>query len=368
MKKLGFGLMRLPLLEDGKTIDIERTKAMVDRFMTEGFTYFDTAAPYHGGMSEVAFRQAVSERYPRDSYVLADKLSLFKIGSAEEIPSFFENQLASLGVDYIDYYLLHAMSESSYNRAREFGAFDFVKKKKEEGKLRNIGFSFHDSPEVLDRILTEQPEMEFVQLQINYLDWLDGGVQAQKCHEVARKHKKPIIVMEPVKGGALANVSPEAVALFKSARPELSAAGWAVSFAASLEGVMMVLSGMSNEEQMENNLSYMKDFVPFTAEEIELSLKAADIVKNDNAIPCTACRYCTDDCPQKIAIPELFKTYNDYRRFQGSNLEGARHRYNGICQNSAKASECIGCGVCESHCPQHIDIREQLKLISKTFE
>lgn len=370
MKKLGFGLMRLPLNDpaDNSSIDIERTKAMADRFMAEGFTYFDTAAPYHQGQSEVAFRKAVAERYPRDSYILTDKLSLFRIEKAEDVPSFFDTQLEKLGVDYLDYYLLHAMSASSYERAKDFGAFEFAAQKKAEGKVRHVGFSFHDSAEVLDKILTEHPEMEVVQLQINYLDWLDGGVQSKACYEVARKHQKPIIIMEPVKGGALANVSPDAVSLFKNARPSLSPAGWAVSYCASLDGVMMVLSGMSTEEQLLDNISYMKDFAPFTPEEMVISEKAAEIVKNDNAIPCTACRYCTDDCPQKIAIPDIFKAYNNFRRFQSSNLDGARHRYNGITENTGKASSCIQCGLCEAHCPQHIDIREQLKTISEIFE
>ncbi len=370
MKKLGFGLMRLPIIDpaDNKTIDIERTKAMADRFMSEGFTYFDTAAPYHQGESEAAFRKAVAERYPRDSYVLTDKLSLFKIEKKEDIPSFFDGQLKKLGVEYLDYYLLHAMSENSYERAKDFGAFDFVLEKKAEGKIRHIGFSFHDSPEVLDRILTEHPEMEVVQLQINYLDWDDSGVRARECYEVARKHEKDIIIMEPVKGGALANVSPDAVSTFKSCRPDLSCAGWAVSFCASLEGVIMVLSGMSNEEQMEDNISYMKDFVPFTKAEHEISVNAGNIVRNDNAIPCTTCRYCTDDCPEKIAIPDIFRIYNNFRRFQSANIEGAKRGYNHVTENGGKASACIGCGHCEERCPQHLPIREYLKEISEVFE
>lgn len=370
MKKLGFGLMRLPLTDtaDNTAIDIERTKNMVDRFMADGFTYFDTAAPYHGGESEVSFRKAVSERYPRDAYTVTDKLSLFKIEKAEDIPSFFDTQLEKLGVDYVDCYLLHAMSESSYARAKEFGAFEFVAEKKEEGKIKKVGFSFHDSPEVLDKILTEQPQMEVVQLQINYLDWHDGGVRARECYEVARRHEKDIIIMEPIKGGALANVSPEAVNLFNSARPGLSNAGWAVSFCASLEGVIMVLSGMSDEAQMEDNLSYMNDFSPLSDEEIELCKKAGEIVKNDNAIGCTACRYCVEGCPQKIAIPDIFKGYNNFRRFQSANLEGAKGGYNYVTKDGGKASDCIGCGLCEESCPQHLEIRKLLSEIAQLFE
>ncbi len=368
MKKLGFGLMRLPMTEDGKAVDIERVKSMADDFINAGFTYFDTAQPYHSGESEKVFCEAVAKRYPRDAYILADKLSLFRIEKAEDIPSFFDNQFESLGVEYIDYYLLHAMSASSYEKACNFGAFEFVANKKAEGKLRHVGFSFHDSPEVLDRILTEHPEMEFVQLQINYLDWLDSSVQAKACYEIARKHEKPVIIMEPVKGGALANVSSDATSLFKSARPSLSPAGWAVSYCASLEGVFMVLSGMSTEEQLHDNISYMKDFVPFSKEEMAISEKAADIVRNDNAIACTACRYCTDDCPQKIAIPDFFTVYNGYRRFGSTNTDTAKRRYSSVAEKGGKCSDCIECGLCETHCPQHLEIRALLKEVAETLE
>ena len=370
MKKLGFGLMRLPLTDpqDNGSIDIERAKAMVDRFMAEGFTYFDTAFPYHNTQSEGAFKKAVADRYPRESYVLTDKLSLFRIEKAEDIPSYFERQLETLGVEYLDYYLLHAMSAAAYERATQFGAFEFVQQKKAEGKIRSVGFSFHDSPEVLDKILTEHPEMEVVQLQINYLDWQDSNVRAKECYEIAMKHNKAVIIMEPVKGGALANVSPEAISLYKGSRPELSPAGWAVSFCASLDGVFMVLSGMSTEEQLEDNMSYMKDFIPFSNEEIAIAEKMGEIVREDNAIACTACKYCVDDCPQKIAIPDIFKIYNNFCRFQKANPAGAQRSYNGICENTGKASACIECGLCETNCPQHLPIREYLKEIANQFE
>lgn len=370
MKKLGFGLMRLPLTEpqDNGSIDIEKTKAMVDRFIAEGFTYFDTAFPYHNTQSEGAFKKAVSDRYPRESYILADKLSLFRIEKAEDIPSYFDRQLETLGVEYLDYYLLHAMSAASYERATNFGAFEFVQKKKAEGKIGHVGFSFHDSPEVLDRILTEHPELEFVQLQINYLDWQDSGVRAKECYEIARRHGKDIVIMEPIKGGALANISPDAVALYKNSRPELTPAGWAVSFCASLDGVFMVLSGMSTEEQLCDNISYMKEFVPFSKKELEISEKMGEIVRNDNAIACTSCKYCVDDCPQKIAIPDIFRIYNNFCRFQKANPERAKHGYNSVCENSGKASACIECGLCESACPQHLPIRDHLKEISDLFE
>ena len=231
-----------------------------------------------------------------------------------------------------------------------------------------MGFTFHDSPEVLDRILTEHPEMEVVQLQINYLDWHDPGVRARECYEVARRHGKDIIIMEPVKGGALANVSCEAVELFCAARPQLSTAGWAVSFCASLPGVIMVLSGMSTEEQMEDNISYMKDFQALTDDEIMLCKRAGEIVKNDNAVACTACRYCVEGCPQKVAIPDIFRIYNNYLRFQKANPEGARRGYDHVTENLGRASDCIECGLCEESCPQHLDIRAYLKEIAEVLE
>ena len=368
MKKLGFGLMRLPLIPGTDEIDIERVKAMADSFMDAGFTYFDTAAPYHGGRSEVAFREAVAKRYPREAYILADKLSLFKIEKGEDIPPFFDSQLEALGVEYIDYYLIHALGADRYEQAKSFGAFEFVRKKKAEGKVRRIGFSFHDSPEVLDRILCEQPEMEFVQLQINYLDWLDSGVRARECYETARRHGKDVIVMEPVKGGALAGVSEKATALFSKKRPDVSPAGWAIGYCASLEGVICVLSGMSSEEQMADNIGLMKDFAPFSPEEMAVTEQAAEIVRMDNAIGCTSCRYCTEDCPQKINIPGIFTAYNNYSRFGKTNLNGAKHRYNAAVEGGGKATECISCGLCEGVCPQHLEIRELLQMVASELE
>lgn len=370
MKKFGFGLMRLPLTngEDPTSIDLERVKGMADSFMEQGFTYFDTAAPYHKGASEVAFREAVVKRYPREAYTITDKLSLFMINEAEEIPAFFDKQLEQLGVEYLDYYLVHALGRDSYRKAQEMKAFEFAAQKKAEGKIRHVGFSFHDSAEVLEQILTEHPEVEYVQLQINYLDWEDENVQSRKCYEVAAKHGKPVIVMEPVKGGALANVLPSVEQLLRSYAPEASVASWAVRYAASFDNVMMVLSGMSNEEQVADNLSYMREFQPLNAEEQAILVQAAEKIRFGITVPCTACRYCVDDCPMKIAIPDYFSILNDWKRSEGKDTENAKAMYKELTNSHGKASECVECGMCEEHCPQHIKIRKQLVAVAQALE
>ena len=370
MKKLAFGLMRLPQLDenDATSIDIERVKGMVDTFMEKGFTYFDTAAPYHGKHSEIALREAVVKRYPRESYVVADKLTLGMIDKAEDMQSFFDGQMERTGLDYIDIYLLHALGKESYAKAQAFNAFEFAAQKKAEGKVKHVGFSFHDSAEVLDQILTEHPEVEYVQLQLNYLDWEDDNVQSRKCYEVAVKHGKKVLVMEPVKGGALAVVSPAVEKLLKDYNPDASPASWAVRFAASLEHVVMVLSGMSTEEQVEDNTSYMKEFIPLNEEEFAILEKAADMIRNDIAIACTGCAYCVEDCPQNIAIPEYFKIYNHLKQFQGTSEKWDKQKYAKKAQERGKASDCIECGLCEGHCPQHLNIRELLKDVANTLE
>ena len=370
MKKLAFGLMRLPQLDenDATSIDIERVKDMVDTFMEKGFTYFDTAAPYHGKHSEIALREAVVKRYPRESYVVADKLTLGMIDKAEDMQSFFDGQMERTGLDYIDIYLLHALGKESYAKAQAFKAFEFAAQKKAEGKVKHVGFSFHDSAEVLDQILTEHPEVEYVQLQLNYLDWEDDNVQSRKCYEVAVKHGKKVLVMEPVKGGALAVVSPAVEKLLKDYNLDASPASWAVRFAASLEHVVMVLSGMSTEEQVEDNTSYMKEFIPLNEEEFAILEKAADMIRNDIAIACTGCAYCVEDCPQNIAIPEYFAMYNKVKRFQGVGLNWEKQRYAKKAQERGKASDCIECGLCEGHCPQHLEIRKFLKDVAETLE
>lgn len=370
-KKLGFGLMRLPLLDAADTtkIDHETLNGMVDSFLKEGFTYFDTAAPYHGTHSETAFRECVAKRYPRSAYTITDKLSLFMVSEADKLEGFFADQLARCGVDYFDYYLLHAMSRERIELAERIGAFDFVAEKKAQGKVRHIGFSFHDSADVLDALLTKHPEMEYVQLQLNYIDWEDPDIQSRACYEVCVKHKKPVLVMEPVKGGLLASAAPEAEALLRAQQPQLSTASWAIRYAASLENVVMVLSGMSTPAQVEDNLSFMRDFKPLTPPEAEALDKAAQVIKSKESIACTACRYCVDGCPQRIPIPEYFKMMNDLSKFGEQSLPRVRGNYafaaNG---GKGKASACIQCGQCEGQCPQHLPIIELLQTVAKTLE
>ena len=370
MKKLAFGLMRLPQLDenDATSIDIERVKGMADTFIEAGFTYFDTAAPYHSKHSEIAFREAVAKRYPRESYTIADKLTLGMIDKAEDMQAFFDAQLERLGLEYIDIYLLHALGANSYAKAQDFKAFEFAAQKKAEGKVKHVGFSFHDSAEVLDQILTEHPEVEYVQLQINYLDWEDDNVQSRKCYETVVKHGKKVLVMEPVKGGSLAVVSPAVEKLFKDYNETASPASWAVRFCASLDNVVMVLSGMSNEEQIADNISYMKEFQPFNDEEKEIVAKAAEMIRNDIAVACTGCAYCVDDCPKNIAIPDYFKLYNHMKQLQGTTEKWDKAKYAKKAEERGKASDCIECGLCEGHCPQHLNIRELLKDVASAFE
>lgn len=370
MKKFGFGLMRLPLLDaaDGRSVDVEMVARMADAFLAAGFTYFDTAACYHDGYSEIAFREAVVKRYPREAYTITDKLTMFMLDSPEEMPAFFEGQLERLGLECIDYYWLHGLEYTSYPKAEAFHAFEFVQKLKKEGKVKHLGFSFHGDAKLLEEILTKHPEMEYVQLQLNYLDWEDAQVQSRLCYEVATKHGKPVIVMEPVKGGALATIPEEAVKLLSDYHPDRSAASWAMRFAATPDNVMMVLSGMSNEAQMADNLSYMKDFQPINAEEQEIIDKVKAIIEQTIAIPCTTCRYCIDGCPQHIAIPDYFGLYNDLHRFGPSQMGNARHRFGKLAEKNGKPSDCIECGVCETRCPQHLTIRDYLKEIVAVLE
>ncbi len=370
MKKLGFGLMRLPLLDkdDQSSIDIETVKRMVDTFMENGFTYFDTAYPYHRDNSEAAFREAVAKRYPRCAYTITDKLSLFMIREEKELPGFFAGQLERLGVEYVDYYWLHGLNGQTYRQAEEMHAFEFVQQKKAEGKIRHIGLSFHDKAELLDEILTTHPEMEYVQIQLNYLDWDDLAIESRLCYEVAVKHRKPVIVMEPVKGGSLIQIPEEAKQLYKKVRPELSVASWAIRFAASPPHVMMVLSGMSDEQQMTDNISYMKDFQPLNDEEKNTVEQAVQIIRASAGIPCTSCRYCTDTCPKKIAIPDYFALYNNLKRFGTAAALGTKIYYGNLTQTHGKASDCLQCGKCEKLCPQHLPIRRYLQEAAETLE
>ncbi|MCD7888065.1 MAG: aldo/keto reductase [Clostridiales bacterium] len=371
MKKLGFGAMRLPLTDaaDQTAIDMEQVCQMVDSFLDQGFTYFDTAYMYHNYASERVLRKALVERHPRDSYTIATKLPTMMLKEPEDQPRIFNEQMEKLGVDYFDYYLLHCLNQENYATAQRLDSFGFQSQMKKEGKIRKMGFSFHDSPELLDQILTEHPEVEFVQLQLNYLDWDSVSVQSRRCQEVCVRHGKPIVVMEPVKGGTLAKVPAAAEALMKAAEPEMSVASWAVRYAASQENVFMVLSGMSNLNQMLDNTSYMRDFRPLTAEETAMLRQVTRIIQEDMRVPCTACRYCTEGCPKQIAIPDYFALYNQsLREGRPSDDTLAQYRSFQQEQGKGKASDCIACRQCERHCPQHIYIVDQLKAVAKQLE
>lgn len=367
-KKLGFGLMRLPkCADDPQKIDIPQVCEMVDLFMDAGFTYFDTAYVYDGGASEEAGRKALVERYPRDSYTIATKLNAW-LGKPDEKAA--KQQLATsmqrLGVDYVDFYLLHALQLNNRSIYEEYGLWDFVRKQKEKGLVRHWGFSFHGTPRMLDELLMENPDAEFVQLQINYADWENANVASRECYEIARKHEKPIIIMEPVKGGMLA-APPEKVAhLLKEADPEASCASWAIRYAASLDGIMSVLSGMSNLDQMKDNISFMKDFRPLSDAEQEVISRAQQIIREAGAIPCTACHYCTDGCPANINIPEIFRAFNIQKIY--NNMKQAGQIYSRAVTGRGRACDCIECGQCEGACPQHLPIIELLKEAGEQFD
>ena len=368
-KKLGFGLMRLPLTDanDKGSIDIEALKEMVDTFMEQGFTYFDTAWMYCAFKSENAVKEALTDRYPRDRYTLTTKLHASYLKTKEDRDRIFEEQRQKTGVDYFDYYLIHAIDQELYSIYNEMDCFNWLMEKKKQGFVKHIGFSYHDSAEFLDQVLTEHPEMEFVQLQMNYLDWESAEVQSRKCYEVASKHGKPVIVMEPVKGGTLADVPAEVRESFAAYHPDLSVPSWAIRFVASLDNVAMVLSGMSNMEQLMDNISYMKEFVPMNAEETELVHKAAEMIKDSIAIPCTGCSYCTEGCPMQIAIPDLFRVYNKSKRGEITDVE-ANEEYRQLTESGGKARECLACGQCQVACPQHLEIINYLKDVAKCME
>ena len=364
--KLGFGLMRLPKLVSGK-IDIEQTKKMVDLFMGAGLTYFDTAYVYDKGDSERAAKEALVDRYPRESYTLATKLCAW-MGKQDEkaAKQQFYTSLERTGAGYFDYYLLHALQTGNYKIYDKYHIWDFVREQKAKGLIRHWGFSFHSTPDILDEVLTAHPDAEFVQLQLNYADWENPDVMARENYEVARHHGKSIVVMEPVKGGALANPPAGVQKVFREADKEVSFASWAIRYTASLDGIITVLSGMSDLAQMQDNLSYMKKFIPLDREEQAVIRKAQEIMTGLKSIPCTACHYCTEGCPKRIPIPEIFAARN--QQLVWGQLEEGKRQYQTAVQNAGRAADCIACGQCEQACPQQIDVIKRLKDCSERFE
>lgn len=354
-KKLGFGLMRLP--HKGLGIDIEQTSRMVDMFLDAGFTYFDTAHVYPG--SEDAIGKALVQRHERSSYTLATKLFAAIALSEKQARQQFETSLKRTGAEYIDYYLMHTLMSNNYRKYEKFHLWDFALEEKAKGRIKHVGFSFHDGPELLEQILDTHPEAEFVQLQINYADWENPHVTSRANYEVARKYGKKIVVMEPVKGGALADPPKEIKKLFDEYNPEASYASWAIRFVASLEGILTVLSGMSNIAQMQDNLSYMKDFKPLNEEERKIIRKAQEIMGRSATIPCTACSYCTKGCPKQIPIPDIFAAMN--KRLGDGQMSESKAAYDEIISKGPGADACVSCGQCESVCPQHISIISELK-------
>lgn len=357
IKKLGFGLMRLP--KAGEAIDVEQTKRMVDLFIDAGFTYFDTAWAYAG--SEEAIAQALVQRYPRESFQLATKAAPWiSCESRDDAITQLETSLKKTGAGYFDFYLLHNLGEFRTHFFDDWGMWDWILEKKREGVIRHAGFSFHSTPEELDELLTSHPEMEFVQLQINYADWDNPAVQSRRCYEVARAHHKPVVIMEPVKGGMLANPPEQVARVLTQAEPGSSVASWAIRFAASLPGVITVLSGMSNVEQMQDNLSYMSTFTQLTSEQRATLVRAQDELAKIDLIPCTRCNYCAKVCPKNVGISGTFTAMNMLTLY--GNLETAKKEraWQVEKHGHVPADACVRCGACEKACPQHIKIREEL--------
>ena len=372
-KKLGFGLMRLPLLDpkDDSSIDMEQMKQMVDSFLEQGFTYFDTAWMYCDGKSEEAAKEALVSRHPRDSFTLTTKLPSYMLKKEEDREWLFQEQLRRTGAGYFDYYWLHDVNRESLQNFDRLRCWDFIREKKAQGLVRHIGFSYHDGPELLDKILTEHPEVEYVQLQLNYLDWESLGVQSRKCYEVATRHHKPVIVMEPVKGGALANVSDGVAAVMRERHPELTPAANALTFVGSLPGVMVTLSGMSNMVQLTENVSLFTGFKPFDEQEHNFMLTVADLLKSKGQSPCTACAYCMP-CPAGVDIPGNFKIFTSAsdallaldsdRKDFADKRKAFLKLYDGQ-PAGVRADACVKCNACLSKCPQHISIPQHMDRI-----
>ena len=377
-KRLALGCMRLPLNGDSEgDIDMKKCKEMVDRFMEAGFNYFDTARVYHRGVSEKMIKECISDRYPRESFVLTDKLSDGCFRKEEDIRPLFEDQLKVLGVDYVDFYLMHALDKGNYDKYQRTHAWEIAQELKAEGKIRHVGFSFHDDAEFLEQILNDHPETEIVQIQFNYYDIDSPSVQSAELYEICEKYDKPVLIMEPVRGGGLAKLPAVAQDVLdklyekeceeEGLEPEdqPSAASYALRFAASFPMVCMVLSGMGDMDMIEDNIDTFTDFCPIDEEELEALYKVKDLLKTPGLIPCTACHYCTESCPQQIKIPDLFQNYNNNILFPSWN---SRMYYDINTRGAGKASDCIKCGKCEKACPQHLKIRELLEKVADEFE
>lgn len=366
MQKLGFGCMRFPLSNEEKNIiDTDLLTTMVDKFMENGFNYFDTAHVYHKGQSEEILKKVLVDRYPRKAYIIADKLPIFNLEKEEDMQKIFDEQLNRLSIDYFDYYMLHNVSTKHEEKFTKIDSFSFIKEKKKEGKIRHIGISCHDTPEFLEDILQKHPEIEFVQLQINYLDWQDDTIQSKRCYDIATKYDKKVIVMEPLKGGSLINIPQKAKELFKNYNNQQSIASWAMRFVAGLENVMIVLSGMQTPQALTDNINTLSKFEKITPDEEGIIEEAVNIFKKEKIIPCTGCNYCIDSCPQKIPIPKYLQVYNTQKLL---NQNHSSMYYRNISSRYPKSSQCISCKNCILHCPQSIDIPKYMEKITKEFE
>ena len=376
LKKLGFGTLHLPILDpkDQSSFDYAALNREIGMFLDHGFTYFDTSYIYHDRKSEIALRESLVKRHPRDSYILSDKLPVKFMNKKEDIESIFNEQLGKCGVDHFDYYLLHSINSNAYDNINEWGAFDFLLKKKSEGFFRELGVSLHDRPEFLERVLREHPEIDFVVLQLNFVDWDNKMINSREIHRIARKYDKPIVVMQPCKGGTLLNNLPEeAVRLMKEYAPEASIASWALRFAASQEGVRVVLSSYPEPWMLEENISTMENFKPLNEDEYRILDRVSEIIRENTAIPCSGCKYCVLECPKHIPIDEYFALYNDAVRNAKSTYDSPFQSssdiyYMNISMNHGKAGDCIGCRRCERTCPQGLKITDYLKLVSARFD